>query len=600
MAAVLSVAVSALAQEEIPERRALWVDGRGQGLRTRAAVTRLIETAQTAGFDTLIPVARSQGEIVFPGDIEPTAPTVSNRMPLPLGELISQCREAEPPIQVFAAVDVLSVHRGVTLPPRGSLAQLHPQWIMEDRLGSRDVREDNTVHLFADPSIRGVRDHTAEVVRALVRGELIDGLVLDDLRYPDDGSEWGYSALALQGYRAVLGDVGMPEPNDASFTSWRRDQLTALLRDVTMTVRVMRPTLPIYVCIEASGSIGQGFENSDSYREHFQDLDRWLADGLCSGVVLKIYQDGRTEEGRSACEAWLRFAQDLSNRTDVIVAVQGALNYRNSLFAQIREARAHGLDVALHDYDYPARDHGVQFYENIRLAAFRPTSLLPADILVRSAAQAAASAEAENLAPPLDDSVASVLASDTAMHLAPDSLNLPEEASPVETISTPEPMVDPTMEPSSQFVAADRPAPDTSPAMAAPIAEVIAEVTAEESAEPSDALDLSAILPPPREREMVEPAPSERPSSGVFENLPPADLRASTSGTVLEAMREDVINLIGGRQIRGTVTDMSDGFIKVELDSGSVVRFPRSRIESIESNDSNVTNGLMNVEADRP
>jgi hypothetical protein len=45
---------------------------------------------------------------------------------------------------------------------------------------------------------------------------------------------------------------------------------------------------------------------------------------------------------------------------------------------------------------------------------------------------------------------------------------------------------------------------------------------------------------------------------------------------------------------------MSDGFIKVELDSGSVVRFPRSRIESIESNDSNVTNGLMNVEADRP
>ena len=69
---------------------------------------------------------------------------------------------------------------------------------MEDRIGGRDARERQVIHHFLDPTLPEVRDHTVEIVAEIVSNYDIDGLVLDDLRYPIDGSMWGYSARSLE------------------------------------------------------------------------------------------------------------------------------------------------------------------------------------------------------------------------------------------------------------------------------------------------------------------------------------------------------------------------------------------------------------------
>jgi hypothetical protein len=217
------------------------------------------------------------------------------------------------------------------------------------------------IHTFLDPSIDQVRLHTAAVIRELVGAHEIDALVLDNLRYPLDGSRWGYSAMALENYHRAVGEVGLPEPEDLTFGEWRRDQATTLLRVIVEAVRSVRPRLSIYVCAEANGSIDQGFRQSDTHRENLQDWARWIDEGLCDGIIVKIFRDGRSGPEAEEFERWLEFARTFEPRTEVFIAASGHFNYRNGLFRLIRAVTQSGLGFALYDYDRPARDHGTRF-----------------------------------------------------------------------------------------------------------------------------------------------------------------------------------------------------------------------------------------------
>jgi hypothetical protein len=79
-----------------------------------------------------------------------------------------------------------------------------------------------------------------------------------------------------------------------------------------------------------------------------------------------------------------------------------------------------------------------------------------------------------------------------------------------------------------------------------------------------------------------EPAtPPAATPPGIFDELPAVSIPRPELGTAPAPGSSDVINLIGGRQVSGRITEEFEDQILIELSSGNTVRIPRARVESI-------------------
>lgn len=518
---------------------ALWVDGSGVGLRSQESISELMSTATSTGFNTIIAAVRSEGDSHAMSTLEPRAENIAPHLLSPLSALLGVASTHEPPLQVWAGVNVLSVHRGATLPPSGHVIQKYPAWVMQDRIGGRDAREEGVIHHFLDPGITGAREYTVDVIVELVNNSAFDALVLNDLRYPEGGSEWGYSALALREFQHDVGDVGIPSSDDPVWVRWRQDRVTQLLTEICTAVRAVRPDLPIYVCVETAGSISGGFESSATFNELFQDWPRWIRADLCDGVIVKLFRDGRRDDSSQELNDWLRFAREFEDETEMICGFSGQMNYRNYLFRQMRMANSLGGNLVLFGYDNPARDSDAGFWDDLRIAVIRSQRMLMPD--------------AGEGQPQMSDSAEQPADEFTSSNSTPNS-------STAET-----------------FFATDSPsAPDSE----------MAPTTASEAASPppTNGLDLSDQLPPPTSLTELEEAPMSEESEsepGVFEDIPTvSNPRPYTS--LIAPSGSDTVTTNSGRVIVGEIIDESASEIVIELESGNSVQIPHSQISSIE------------------
>jgi uncharacterized lipoprotein YddW (UPF0748 family) len=576
---------------------ALWAYGDGAGLRDQDSVATLVQTASECGFNTLVPIVCVDGVAHYRSLVNPRGENVDPAFRDPLAAVLSAARNAEEPgrapLRVLAGMDVLLIHRGATLPPRDHVALRHPEWLMQDRVnGTTQAREEGVITEFLDPTIEEVRQHLADVAQELARNYELDGLVLDNIRYPEGGQEWGYEALALERYHEAVGDVGIPSPGDPTWCSYRREQVTALLRGIVEAVHAVRPDLPIYVCAETPGPLAGDFSNSLAYTELLQDWPRWVEEGLCSGLVVKIFRDGLTESGPAEFTDWLRFARDFASRTREIIAVSGHLNYRNTLFQQMRVILGHGgqpVGLGLYDCDDPARDYEPGFYSDLRVAVFQTQHMDRTNFVPPASGEAAV-----NLGAPLP--TAPTTRRPPGARRRPPRAASPESAFPESELLPMTPMeVSP-----SPFALEPARLPETEPFNFSEIAPSRpAEpraVSAQESRE-ADEIELGTLTPstsataPGAVETLFEPEegatgaaqpPSERPRQGVFEGVPAPAIPRPSAAQSPAAGGGDVITLSDGRQVQGQITEEYEQYLTIRLDSGNAVRIPRSRVRSIQ------------------
>lgn len=532
-----------------PPQQAIVVDGSGVGLRSLAAIQAMVQTTHEAGFDTVIPIVRSLGDAHYPSTREPRAGNVAIDLPDPLGSVISAARASiidGEAMNVIAGLNVLMVHRGATLPPIGHVSIAHPDWLMQDTSGNHEVREGGVLHHFMDPSLIEVRQHLEQVVAQVIANHDLDGIAFDALRYPEGGTDWGFSPMALERYHAVAGDVGVPAPGDAAFTRWRREQVTELLRTLVRAVRTMEPELPIWVCVEAAGSISGGFQASRTYTGHLQDWQTWIDEGLVDGLIIKIFRDGRDTEGAAEFLEWQTYAREVAAQIPALIAVSGRHNYRNSLFTQMRGVSAAGLGIALYDFDQPARDAGQRFYANLHRVVLQPRQgLVPATAAPASPAEIPS------------DVMSDILAEEP---VSPESAPPPPEDIPAGDLGEPVP--------ASPDVSALLPPPGAPEPPPVSEADLIFE----------EATDEALPLTPPPDEPMID----STFTPGVFDDLPPVEIPSPARSPLRPSATVDVVHLEGGRQIAGTIAEETEAELSVRLDSGSLVRVPRSRVVSIE------------------
>lgn len=309
--------------------RALWVDAFHDGIKNPRQADQLIKRAQRAHLNTLLVQVRPHGDAYFRRGVEPATDDID--VPAgsfdPLAYIIRRAHNANPPLEVHAWLNTFYVGKS------SEVYQLHgAEW------GNRTYAGD--AGGFLDPGVPAVRDYTREVFMQVVRDYSVDGIHMDFVRYPD-GGDWGYSQIALDRFNQATGGTGKPKPDDPAWEQWRRDQVTAFVRDLHSDVAASWPR------VKLSGALiayGKGPESDDEWRrsrtytEVYQDWATWFARGYLDLGLPMNYDRDSSPRQQGWFRAWTAWEKAHLADGRLLIGIGAFLNYPEDTIAQIRAA----------------------------------------------------------------------------------------------------------------------------------------------------------------------------------------------------------------------------------------------------------------------
>lgn len=338
------------------EFRGLWVDAWGAGFRTSAEVTQLIADARAGNFNAVVVEIRKRGDAYYNGNFEPK-PTDINQNFDPLADLISKAHNTNSGhrIEVHAWIVTFPIWRFVdstNSAPAGHPIRLHQDWLTKSDGGA--VNADGNYNV--DPGHPEVQRHTFNVCMDIVSRYDVDGLNFDYVRYP--GNIWGYNPASVNRFNQRFGRTGQPSPTDAAWLQFRRDQVTALVRKVYLSVATIKPQVTISadtITWAPFPSTIQAWTNSSgAYTSVLQDWRSWMQEGILDLNIPMTYF--RMPTHPSDWFGWCNFIRDHQYNRHAAIGPGIYLNsISNSLF-QMRHTRAASpggnVAVGVVGYDY--------------------------------------------------------------------------------------------------------------------------------------------------------------------------------------------------------------------------------------------------------
>ncbi len=344
--------------------RGLWVDAFGPGLKTPAQVAQMVKDARSLGINTLFVQTIRRADCLCNRAAVPRA-TDQDLTPGfdPLADVIKLAHAQG--IRVFAWVSVTGAGNAAApntnpqhvLKTHGPAAGLN-SWINRRSDGSYLEGAD----LWFDPGIPQAAEYMVQGVLSIVRNYDIDGIQLDRIRYPDGGT-WGYSPQALTRYRAETGALGTPLPTDPAWISWKRAQITALVRRTVLESRRLKPQVWISAATITYGappSDLSAFQSSRTYRDVLQDWPAWTQEGLINLNVLMNYKQDALPNHTQWFDNWNKFALSVRGKADVAAGTALYLNSPDISRRQMQRALSAGLGWVGYAYRTP----GVDVYKN--------------------------------------------------------------------------------------------------------------------------------------------------------------------------------------------------------------------------------------------
>ena len=343
-----------------PVYRALWVDAFHDGIKTKAQVDHLIASAELANLNALFVQVRKRGDAYFNSGLEtrtsdpavtrggydPTTGSYRHGGYDPLAYLIEKAHSANPPLEVHAWVNTFFVSQA------SEVWQLHPDW------GNRKDDGGNDDFGYLDPGNPAVQAYTHAVFMQIAETYAVDGLHLDFVRYPEGGN-WGYTPAAVAAFNAAYGRSGQPDATDPDFQQWRRDQVTAFVRDLHRDLGKLPRRVSLSGALIAYGNGPKTvaeWTKTATYRDVFQDWYRWLQEGdLDFGVPMNYDRDSSPTQA-GYFRSWTEWEKDHQGRSRVLIGVGNFENYPEDSFSQVRSALQpskagnRALGIALYSY----------------------------------------------------------------------------------------------------------------------------------------------------------------------------------------------------------------------------------------------------------
>lgn len=341
--------------------RAAWVHLFDDTLKTRAGIQRVVDELAAADATAIIAQVARRHDAYYVSEVLPR--TVDPRLTPGLDVLDELLTAAHARgLEVHAWYGVAPTWHGVyqDLPaPDGWIATEHGSDApVADRWVTRTSSEIWSDYL--DPGVPAVQAHVAAVVTELVQRYPVDGIHLDYVRYPS--ADHGYHPVALERYRTQTGTTGIPDPDDARWRAWRRDQSRELVRAARGAIDASGRDVTLSAAVITWGAgpatpDRDGFEASLPYTRTLQDWDRWVRDGELDAVLPMNYYPQHDPEQATNLAGWQVYQRALAAdaQTQVVPGPGGYLNHPDNVLAQVRTSMRND-GAAVYSYQQPTLD----------------------------------------------------------------------------------------------------------------------------------------------------------------------------------------------------------------------------------------------------
>ncbi len=297
--------------DTLTELRAVWVSRydwtRFEYTPTVTDVQHIVDAAAQAGFNAIFFQVRGAGDAYYTPGLEPWASRLTGSLgPTlgqdpgwdPLAEIITRARAAG--VQVHAWINVYPTWLA---PPSSTYGSLVPPldisppqalnrftysahggyglgytWRVYDRPASDGyVRIGWNQYTWASPAVPQVQDHIANIAADLAARYAIDGIHLDNVRYP--AGQYSFDPFTLAAYARD------PLSQTVAITDWRpnfqRGQVTQLVTRITTQTHATHPTLTISAAVWPSYTKG--------YEFYYQDSQKWMLSGTIDAIAPMLY-----------------------------------------------------------------------------------------------------------------------------------------------------------------------------------------------------------------------------------------------------------------------------------------------------------------------
>jgi len=337
------------------EFRAYWVDAFGEGIFNEAEITKLVQQTKAANLNALVVQVGRRGDCFCNRASMPrTQANISPRPYDPLDSLIAKAHAAG--IKVHAWIITTAIWNSAVAPidPAHVFNQHGPtktgsdDWISRRYDGANRAGAD----YLLDPGHPDAAEYMVRMYTSVAANYDIDGLNFDRVRFPDQNlaafpgvNAWGYNPVAVSRFQQLTGRTDVPVPDDAQWMSWRRDQVTSIVRKVYVETYAIKPHVAISadtITYSYGPATQGGWENTRTYREVLQDWRGWMEEGILDiNIPMNYKREHLTVEPnnqRRMYEEWNEFARDHQYARDVAIGSAIYLNFIESSVTQVRKA----------------------------------------------------------------------------------------------------------------------------------------------------------------------------------------------------------------------------------------------------------------------
>lgn len=389
------------ASQSVPshEVRALWVVR--NTLTSPEKIHRMVESARSAGFNTLIVQVRGRGDAYYKSRWEPRAIELKDQPTDfdPLATTLAEARQRGLKVHVWLNTSLLANLDALPADPK-HVYNKHPEWLAVPRpvaaelykLSPSDPRyrarivawsRANRAELegiYTGPANPKVREHIYRIWMDVLDHYPVDGLHFDYVRLASP--DFDYSRTSMLRFWKWLepqltdserrrlkkslkeNPLAAAESHADRFAEFQRAQITLLVQRIYSEVKKRRPAVLVSAAVFAN--------DENAYTRRFQDWRRWLQMGILDVACPMAYSTD-TAVFKKQIEVATFAAHGADRR---VWAGIGA--YRipvESTVEKIDVARKLGADgIILFSYDFTATPGALNpagdYLERVRRAAF--------------------------------------------------------------------------------------------------------------------------------------------------------------------------------------------------------------------------------------
>lgn len=348
-AVVFGVTASARADE----LRGWWVDAFGAGFRSQSEVTKLLGTpgvasskgdVRNANCNAVFVEVRRRADVAYPSGMgEPYMSGLSPSNFNALQAIINAAHDTtggKQRVEVHAWIVTFATSTGSQVSPvyyqHNNPNDPDNYWVTLDDSGNE------TSDKAFDPGHPKAAQYIHDVCMDLVNNFDIDGLHFDYIRFT--GINQGYNPTSISRFRQQFPNKPGNIPyTDDDFEQWRRDQVTAVVRNVYASIQESKPWVKLSGAFITgapgpTSSTRNAFKNTRPYYQYYSDWDSWLQEGIIDMAVPMAYFD---QGGSYANDytRWMNFVKDRKANRHAIVGPGVYLNSLSNAIYQIQQTR---------------------------------------------------------------------------------------------------------------------------------------------------------------------------------------------------------------------------------------------------------------------